>query len=227
VPASAWLDPRVERSQRVILAAALELLAEVGCGGVTMEAVAARAGVGRSTVYRHWPDKVALVEDAIRTLKPIVGPSASGSVRDRVVALLQAVATGMSDSTWSSCLPAIIDAAERDPEVLAIHRRLAYERRQILVDLLVEGVETGEVAAGLDLPLLAECLFGPIVVRRLLLHEPFDPAAVPALVDQVLPGSYPGGHGTRGPEPSIAHHRSEGDPGVLSERLTSRGVSMP
>ena len=44
----------------------------------------------------------------------------------------------------------------------------------------------GEVSADVDLGLLAECLFGPLVVRRLLLHEPFDPAEVPALVDQVL-----------------------------------------
>ena len=185
---SAELDPRVERSRRVILAAALDLLAEVGCGGLTMEAVAARAGVGKSTVYRHWPGKLELVEDAIRTLQDAgqpcrpAGRCASGSPPCSC-----SVATGMADSTWSSCLPAIIDAAERDPEVLAIHRRLARERRQVLVDLLAEGVETGEVSGDVDLGLLAECLIGPIVIRRLLLHEPFDPAGVPALVDQVMP----------------------------------------
>ncbi|HEX7277251.1 MAG TPA: TetR/AcrR family transcriptional regulator [Acidimicrobiales bacterium] len=181
------LDPRVERSQRVILAAALDLLAEVGCGGITMEAVAARAGVGRSTVYRHWPDKLALVEDAIRTLKPVIPAPAAGTVRQRVTTLLQVVAAGLADSTWASCLPAIIDAAERDPEVLAIHRRLAHERRQILVDLLDEGVQRGEISPAVDLGIVADCLIGPLVVRRLLLHEAFDPAEVPALVDQVLP----------------------------------------
>ena len=170
----------------MILAAALDLLAEVGCGGVTMEAVAARAGVGRSTVYRHWPDKLELIEDAIRLLKPVVPDAGRGSVRDRVTSLLQGVAAGLADSAWSSCLPAIIDAAERDPDVLAIHRRLAYERRQILVDLLAEGVATGEISAAADLGLVAECLIGPLVVRRLLLHEPFHPADIPALVDQVL-----------------------------------------
>ncbi len=170
----------------MILAAALDLLAEVGCGGITMEAVAARAGVGRSTVYRHWPDKLALIEDAIRTLKPVIPAPSGASVRQRVIGLLQGVAAGLADTTWASCLPAIIDAAERDPGVLAIHRRLAGERRQILVDLLDEGVRTGEVAAGVDLTMLAECLIGPLVFRRLLLHEPFDPAAVPTLVDQLL-----------------------------------------
>lgn len=152
-----------------------------------MEAVAARAGVGKSTIYRHWPGKLELIEDAIRTLKTKVTLPTGGSVRERVVALLVTVATGMADSTWSSCLPAIIEAAERDPEILAIHRRVAIERRQVLVDLLVEGMEVGEIAAGADVGLLAECLIGPIVVRRLLLHEPFPPDSVPALVDQVLP----------------------------------------
>ncbi len=152
-----------------------------------MEAVAVRAGVGKSTVYRHWSGKLDLIEDAIRTLKTAVTQPVGGSVRERVTALLVTVATGMADSTWSSCLPAIIDAAERDPEILAIHRRVAHERRQVLVDLLAEGVEVGEIAAELDIGLLAECLFGPIVVRRLLLHEAFDPDSVPALVDQVMP----------------------------------------
>jgi AcrR family transcriptional regulator len=179
----------------VILAAALDLLAEVGCGGMTMEAVAARAGVGKSTVYRHWPGKLELVEDAIRTLRTLVVSPTGGSVRDRLTALLMQVARGMADSAWSSCLPAIIDAAERDPEVLDIHRRLARERRQIIIDLLAEGVSTGEVPDGVDLCVLAECLVGPILMRRLLLHEAFDPAAVPALVDQVLPR--PGAAATR------------------------------
>lgn len=183
-------DPRIERSRRVVLTAALDLLGEIGYGGLTIEGVAARAGVGKSTIYRHWPGKLELVEDAVRTLKTGIAIPTDGSVRDRVVALLRQVAANLADSTWSRCLPAIVDAAERDPEVLAIHRRITCERRQLLVDLLAEGVATGEVRPGLDLHLLSECLVGPIVVRRLLFHEPFDPALVPLLVDQVLPAAH-------------------------------------
>ena len=178
----------MERSRGVILAAALELLGEVGCGGLTIEAVAARAGVGKSTIYRHWRGKLALVEDAIRTLGAGIAVPDTGSVRERVTEFLQDVAANMADSTWSTCLPAVIEAAERDPEVLAIQRRFARERRGVLVDLLALGVGTGDVPAGADLALLAECLIGPILVRRLLLHEPLDPGAVSALVDQVLLG---------------------------------------
>ncbi len=181
--ATKWLDPRVERSRTLILQAALDLLGELGYGGVTIEAVAARAGVGKSTVYRHWAGKLELVEDAIRTLKAGVVVPTSGSVREKVTHVLQQVATNMA---WSACLPAIIDAAERDPEVRTIHCRLAAERRQALAGLLAEGVATGEVPSHLDLELLADCLVGPIVVHRLLLHEPFDPIRVPFLVDQLL-----------------------------------------
>ncbi len=180
-----WLDPRVERSRTVILSAALDLLGEAGYGGLTIEAVAARAGVGKSTVYRHWSGKLELVEDAIRTLKAGITVPAAGSVRERLTDVLRQIAENMAASTWSACLPAVIDAAERDPEVLDVLRRIGRERRQLLLDLLVEGRTTGEVP-DVDLDLLAECLVGPIVVRRLLLHETFDPRTVPTLVDQLL-----------------------------------------
>ncbi|HEX2701256.1 MAG TPA: TetR/AcrR family transcriptional regulator [Acidimicrobiales bacterium] len=186
-PASCEPDPRIERSRRLVLAAALELLGEVGYGGLTIEGVAARAGVGKSTIYRHWDGRLELVEDAVRLLKPDAAPPAGGPVRERVVALLQQVAVSLADSMWSRCLPAIIDAAERDPGVLDIHRRLTCERREVMVGLLAEGVATGEIAAGTDLSLLAEALVGPIIVRRLLFHEPFAPDEVPRLVDQLLP----------------------------------------
>lgn len=185
------LDPRVERSRTVILAAALELLAEVGYGGLTIEAVAARAGVGKSTIYRHWEGKLDLVEDAVRTLRVAVTAPAGGSVRARLVVMLEQIARQTADSTWSACLPAIIDAAERDPEVLETQRRIALERRQLLVDLLAQGVADGEFHPVADLDMLAECLVGPILLRRLLLHEPVDPATVRTLVEQVLPEAQP------------------------------------
>src|ERR1700744_3816322 len=81
-------DPRVERSRMVILAAAVDELAEVGYGGVTIEAVAARAGVGKSTIYRHWPDKLALIADAFETFhEPMVPDLGVSSARESVAVL--------------------------------------------------------------------------------------------------------------------------------------------
>lgn len=183
------VDPRIERSRRIILATTLDLLAELGYGGLTIEAVAGRAGVGKSTIYRQWSGKPELVEAAIRTLKAGVVPPARGTVRQRLIVLLERIATRISDSTWSACLPAIIDGAERDPELLVIHQRFVREQRQVMVDLLAEGVARGElmIPADADLGLVAACLVGPIMVGRLLLQEPFDPANAAGLVSLVLP----------------------------------------
>ena len=180
-------DPRIERSRRVILEAVLEELGAVGYGALTIEAVAARAGVGKSTIYRHWPGKLALVEDAFRTLKAQALIPDAGSLRDRIIAFLEQLARLVEESTYSACMPALIEAAERDPQVRAFHCEFSAERRAVLVDVLRDAVDDGELPADTDPELLADALVGPIVLRRLMSYEPFDPKLVPALVDQLLP----------------------------------------
>ena len=180
-------DPRVERSRRVILEATLDELGEVGYGAMTIEGVAARAGVGKSTIYRHWPGKLELVEDAFRTLKAPIEVPEEGSLRDRVVSVIEQVACLVEESTYSACMPALIDAAERDPKVRAFHQRFSAERRVALVTLLRDAVKKGELPQGTDPELLADALVGPIVLRRLMLAEPVGPEIAPALVDQILP----------------------------------------
>jgi TetR/AcrR family transcriptional regulator of autoinduction and epiphytic fitness len=193
-PAHCPRDPRVERTHRVVLDTALDLLIEGGYGAVTIEAVAARSGVAKSTIYRHWPSRVELINDAFHELKPPAPIDKDGDVRARVIGVLEHLARNVAASTWSSCLPALIDAAERDPEARDLHGRLARAGRQSLVDLLVEGVQRGELRPDLDVELVAEALAGPILLRRLMFAEPLDPNRVRHLVDQVLPaGQQPAG----------------------------------
>jgi AcrR family transcriptional regulator len=183
------LDPRVERSRRVILEATLDELGAVGYGALTIESVAARARVGKSTIYRHWPGKLELVEDAFRTLKaPVVIPEA-GTVRERVVGVIEQIACLVEQSTYSACMPALIEAAERDPQVREFHARFTAERRASLVALLDAAVESGELPPGSDPEILADALVGPIVFRRLMLGETVDPKIAAQIVDQVLPPS--------------------------------------
>ena len=84
-------------------------------------------------------------------------------------------------------MPALIDAAERDPQVRAFHCNFSAERRAVLVDVLADAVASGELSSDTDPELLADALVGPIVFRRLMTPEPFDPKLVPALVDQLIP----------------------------------------
>lgn len=176
------LDPRIERSRRLVMEATAEVLGDKGYGGLTVEAVAAVSGVAKSTIYRHWKGKAELVEAAMRELKPGLTVATEGSVRDRVKGLLLEVARAVTTSTWSACLPALIDAAERDPEARALHIRTALERRQLLVQLLREGVVAGELPADTNTELLSEALVGPIFMRRLFVREAFAEDEAEALV---------------------------------------------
>jgi TetR/AcrR family transcriptional regulator, regulator of autoinduction and epiphytic fitness len=180
-------DPRVERSRRVILEAVLDELGAVGYGALTIEAVAARAGVGKSTIYRHWQGKLELVEDAFRTLKAPVEVPEGGTLRDKVVGVIGQVACLVEESTYSACMPALIEAAERDPQVRDFHCRFSAERRAVLVGLLRDAVESGELPSDTDPEILADALVGPILLRRLMLAQPVGPAIAPELVDQLLP----------------------------------------
>ena len=93
MPAVRQPDPRIERSRQVILRAALAELGEAGYGAFTIESVAARAGVAKSTIYRHWPDKVTLIADAFETAHAhTVPPIEALTARQGLHRLLQHVA---------------------------------------------------------------------------------------------------------------------------------------
>src|SRR5215469_13988438 len=107
VRAERGVDPRVERSRQVILRAALDELGAAGYGAFTIESVAARAGVAKSTVYRHWPDKVILIGAAFETAHEHAVPSLEGlTVRESLRRLLAHVAEVVTDSVFSCCIPA-------------------------------------------------------------------------------------------------------------------------
>jgi AcrR family transcriptional regulator len=171
----------------VILRAAVEELAEVGYGSFTIESVAARAGVGKSTIYRHWRDKLDLIADAFETFHEQMVPRfETDDVRAAVAILLGHVAEVVVDSIFTRCIPAMIEGAERDPRVREFHLRYQAERRQALIDLIGEGVANGQLAPRVDPELATVTLLGPIFYRRLMSGEPFDPADARALVDLVL-----------------------------------------
>jgi TetR/AcrR family transcriptional regulator of autoinduction and epiphytic fitness len=186
-PVDRFVDPRIERSRRVIRQAALIELAEAGYDGFSIESVANRAGVGKSTIYRHWVSKTALIADALETLNEQPAPDAgAGTPREGVERLLRHLAEVLVDSTFSACVPALIHAAERDVTVRDFFHSYSARRRQTLVDTIADGVASGDFPPHLDADLAALALAGAIFYRRLMTGEPLDPALVPALIDNVL-----------------------------------------
>ena len=181
------LDPRVERSRQLILRAALDELGEVGYGAFTIESVAARSGVAKSTIYRHWSDKLALIADAFQTFHQQQGPNiANGSSRERLERIVRHVAEVVGDSIFSACVPALIDGAERDPGLREFHHRFQTEARQPLVAVIAEGVAAGDIPAHVDPEFAAYALLGAIFYRRLMSGEPLDPELAGKVIDTVL-----------------------------------------
>jgi TetR/AcrR family transcriptional regulator of autoinduction and epiphytic fitness len=183
-------DPRIARSRQIILAAALAELGAVGYGAFTIESVAARAGVGKSTIYRLWTDKLALIVAAFETLHQEVRPDVSrGTPRDRLESILRHVATLVADSPFAACLPALIDGAERDPALRRFHHEFQAAVRQPLIALIASGSASGDFPAHLDAELAALALLGAIFFRRLMTDTTFDPAQAGALIDTVMGGA--------------------------------------
>lgn len=184
--AAGEVDPRVLRTRKVVLEAVLSVLAEAGHSDFSVESVASRAGVGKATLYRHWTGKADLIADALDTLNRQPQPEAVASPRERVEQLLTHLAGVMADSPFAACVPALIEASERDPTIRARFHRYSALRGQPLREAIATGIAQGEFGAHVEAELAAQALAGAIFYRRLMTDTPLEPRQVPALVASVL-----------------------------------------
>lgn len=176
-------DPRVTRSRHRVLAAAVDVLAERGYGDFSIDAVARRSGVARSTIYRLWPDRSGLVEAALNTLniQPQVEPVEDP--REAVLALLRHLDQGLYDGPVAACLPALVHGAERDEAVRDLHHRQNRRRRAALTRAVAR------VRPDLDehdADLLAQTLAGALVYARLMTPARLTQHDLERLADLVL-----------------------------------------
>jgi len=181
-------DPRVRRTKALVHEAAIAVLVEEGFTGVSIESIAQRAGVARTTIYRHWSSPAAIVIDAFDSLSEPFELEPSGDVRTDLVTVLRRLATGLPESRWASVLTALVAAAEHDPELAERKRALAESRRRATMSLIEDAARRGEIRADVDSELVAAMLAGPLFYRRLLTNEPFDRQLVETIVDVVLAG---------------------------------------
>ena len=187
-PSAVSRDPRAQRSREAVLRAAVEELGAVGYGAFTVESVAARAGIAKSTFYRHWPDGLAVIADALETFHAQMRPvDHSGSYREQLVVMLEHVARILADSPFAACIPALVDGAERDPAVARFHHTYSAARRAELAAVVEAGMASGELLTSTDVALVVLCLLGPLFYSRLMTDAVFDGDDVRALVDTVLP----------------------------------------
>jgi AcrR family transcriptional regulator len=183
--------PRSEQADRAIIEAALDLFAESGVEGTCIEAVAARAGVGKSTIYRRWPGKEELLVDALATLKTPLPEPAGGPVRDDLAALLHVMCDDMSDPRRARAAALLYGEGANYPRLMARFTEAVVEpRREVFRKVLRRGIETGEISTDADIDTALLMMIGAVQARVRGL-EPMPPGYAGHVVDQLLRGLAP------------------------------------
>lgn len=179
--------PRSEQARQSILQSTLQLLAEKGFSQLTIEAVAARANVGKATVYRWWPDKGALIADAFAssTTRKLHFPD-TGSVRSDMNQQMRQLIK-VFRSRRGRIVSAMLGAGQSDHNLIAAFReRFMKPRRQEAYATLRRGISRGQLKKNVDMDLLLDSLYGPIYMRFLLRHDRLTPEFVDGLCELTL-----------------------------------------
>jgi AcrR family transcriptional regulator len=159
--------PRSPEAHAAILRAALELALEGGLRGLSMEAIAARAGVGKATIYRRWKSKEALFMDALGEIASTPDVPDTGTVRGDFMAAGAQAVDRLAPQAFR-LVPRLLAEAGDDPELLeAMHEALLRPRKAVIAEILRRGVQRGELRADVDIELAIDMVLGPVIARAL------------------------------------------------------------
>ncbi|SDS92895.1 TetR/AcrR family transcriptional regulator [Jiangella sp. DSM 45060] len=178
--------PRSEDADRAIIDATLDLLAESGIAGTTIEGVAARAGVGKTTIYRRWKGLESLICDAVAELKGPLPTLPGTSLRDDLLALAEAAARGRESARNRKVYACFVGEMARYPALAAQYRESVIRPRRALTQAALQrAIDRGELRDDLDLDVLAEIVTAPTM--QWMLHNP-DRSPTRELLEQLLDG---------------------------------------
>lgn len=180
------LDERVLRSRATVLGATAELLLERGFSGASVDEIARRSGVAKTTIYRHWPTRGDLLRDACSSIGTPLEVPDTGSFEGDVTALLTSLAHLLRSAKWTSVLPSVIDAAERDSDIAAMYGRLQAGYSAPLQFIIQKAIRSGELPKTTDADVLVAALTGPLFYRRWFSREPLTSTFARQIVRLVL-----------------------------------------
>ena len=189
------VDPRAERSKQSILDTTRELLAENGdVGSLTIEAVAARSGVAKTTIYRRWRDKWELALDAVMIdmLPGFADPVDVGDTRKELVTFVDGARKNLSAVPSAPAMQGLVSQIATDPELGRVYREQVVEpRREQLRTVIDRGVARGDLRPDTDVRLVHEMMIGPIFYRLLFSGRPIDRKLSTRIADAILDGFAP------------------------------------
>ena len=181
--------PRSEQAEQAIIEATLDLFAEQGFEGVCVEAVAARAGVGKATIYRRWPNKEELLLAAFSSLKSPFPEPKGVSVRDDLLAMVEVMCADKADPRKSRRYALLLGDGERYPRLMARYKETIVEpRRDVMRAVIRRGVQTGELRPDTDVEIAMLTLTGAIMAQEKTPDGALDGDFATRLVDGLLLG---------------------------------------
>lgn len=184
--------PREARTDRAILRAALELIAEQGVHRFRMDDVAGRAGVGKGAIYRRYRSKDELVTAAIAALVSEIAVPDTGSTQADVLALMREAVEVYTGPLAPRLMPSLVDAMSARPELARTVRDVFLStRRAALCEVLERGIERGDLRADLDLEFALDVLGGPLFYRLLITGGPIDEQLAQHVTELILRGFAP------------------------------------
>ena len=184
--------PRSAEAHDAILRAAIVVIREVGYDAAAMDAIAARAGVGKATVYRRWSTKEALVADAIERIMVTRPVPDTGTTRGDLRAVVRDTMLMYRDPQTTPLFSALIAAMARSPQIARAARTgFIAARRETMRRVVERGMARGDLRTATDMELALDMLSGPLAVRSLITGGPVDERLVKAIVDVVMRGFAP------------------------------------
>jgi AcrR family transcriptional regulator len=184
--------PRDERADRAIRLATLKLMAETSAHGLRVDDVAARAGVGKATIYRRYRSKDELIMDAIAGLVSEISIPDTGGTRSDLLALMRGAVEVYRGSLEAAVMPTVVEAMSRDVELARLVREeFLARRRAALQEVLQRGIERGDLRRDLDIELALDVLGGPLFYRLLITGGPIDEQLADGVVELILRGLAP------------------------------------
>jgi AcrR family transcriptional regulator len=166
---------RSARLRDAVFAAVREEMIECGYAGLTIEAIAARAGVNRTTIYRRWGDKPGLVVDVLLdSVSEVVPMPDTGSIDDDLVELLREVTVNITESFASKVIHDVIAQMPHVPELKKVVHEFWGRRFELNREVIIRAIKRGDLPVGTDPDLLIEMSIGPLYLRLLVTGKPID-----------------------------------------------------
>ncbi len=182
----AQVDPRIERTRTVVLDATAALIGEVGFGRTSIEAIAERSGVARSTIYRHWSDRPELLMDAVACKITLIPSADTGELRPDLIVLISEVAKHLGSPEHGTMMMSLVAEARRDPKMAAVYERFTGARFARIKSILESAVSSGELGADIAVDQLAEDLMAPLFFRAFIRVAPLDEDFIESHIDRHL-----------------------------------------